>query len=313
MSVSGADLRVAALAAQQHGIVDLADLRACGVSREMRRTRLRRGALHVIEGCPGVFAVGHTALTQEALTLAAARACHRDAVVTGEYAEWLWDLRPPWAKPPSSPVCTIVPLSCKRSPEAATPRRRTLREQEWTLRRGIPVVTVERLLAEAGENDKPWDVERLLDRALIERRTSLPRLEAQLVRSRGCRGVRILRALVDADRRLSGLTRSQLEEAFLALLRRAEVELPELNHRLGRDLVDAVFESARVAVELDGTAWHRTRRRQEGDRRKEMRLRARGLLVVRYTARQVLEEPEKVVADLVRVLAGRPLPGQRSA
>lgn len=37
-----------------------------------------------------------------------------------------------------------------------------------------------------------------------------------------------------------------------------------------------------------------------------MRLRARGLTILRYTARQIFEEPEAVVADLVRTLGASP-------
>ncbi len=304
-STAGVDLRVAAAATANHGLVDRHALRTLGVTRAMRETRLARGLLHPVPGCPGVFAVGHAALTPEGLVAAAVLACGPGAVATGEHAAWLWDLRPPWLPEPSGRVAVTVPRSCGRTPPAAALVRRDLPRRETSRRRGIAVVSVERLVVDAGATRELWAVERLLDRALVERRTSIPRLEAQLARAAGQRGAGALRVLLAADRRYAGLTRSELEEAFLALLRRAGLALPEVNARLGRDVVDALFAAARLVVELDGTAWHRTRRRQEDDRRKELRLRGRGLLVVRYTARQVLEEPEAVVADLVRTLAER--------
>lgn len=302
---AGVDPRIAAAATRNHGLVDRHQLRALGVTLDMRNTRLARGLLHPVPGCPGVFAVGHTALGDDASIAAAVLACGPGSAATGDHAEWLWDLWPPWRSTPTGRVLMVVPRACGRRPPAARLIRRDLPPGETSRRRGIPVVSVERLIVDAGEGRAFWVVERLLDRALVERRTSIPRLEAQLVAAAGQRGVGALRRLLEADHRYAGLTRSELEEAFLALLGRAGVPLPEVNARLGRDVADALFARARLVVELDGTRWHRTRRRQEDDRRKELRLRGRGMLVLRYTARQVLEEPEAVVADLVRTLAER--------
>lgn len=299
------DRRIAARASLQHGIIDERELRRVGMTRSGLRWRVEHGRLHPIAGCPGVWSVGRTALAPVAETLAAVRACGPGAVAAGEHAEWLWDLRPPWLDDPAGPVAVIVPRSCGRAPEAARILRRDLVTAERSRRHGVPVATVTRLVFDACGARDLWAVERLLDRALIERRTSIRALEAQLARSTGRRGAAALRRLLEADRRYSGLTRSELEEAFLALLRRAGVGLPKVNRWEGRDLVDALFADVRVAVELDGTRWHRTKRRQEDDRAKEMRLRARGFLVLRYTARQIFDEPEAVVADLVRVLNDR--------
>lgn len=69
--------------------------------------------------------------------------------------------------------------------------------------------------------------------------------------------------------------------------------------------IDAVWRDERVAVELDGYWWHRTRFRQESDRDREVRLRRLRWLPVRYSARQVFDEPLLVIADLAAVLAGR--------
>ena len=296
---------VSARAAEQHGIVDREQLRRLAVDARAIRRRVAGGLLHEVTGCPGVWAVGHAALSPEGLVLAAVRACGPGTYVTGEHGAWLWNLRPPWLPPPELPVSVVVARDCGRRPAAASRCRRDLPAEETRLRRGIPVVSVERLISDAGATRELWVVERLMDRALVERRTSFPSLDAHLDRVSGQRGAAALRLLLAAERRYAGLTRSELEEAFLRLLKRAGLELPRLNVRLGTDLVDAFYEMAGLVVELDGTTWHRSRARQEGDRRKEMRLRARGLLVVRYTARQLFDEPESVIADLVTVLKDR--------
>lgn len=304
------DAAISAVASRQHGLIAREQLARIGLGREARRTRVRRRQLHPVPGCPGVFAAGHPTLGEEATILSAVLGCGPRAYAAGMHAEWLWGLRPPWLPFPPLPVAVTVPRTCGRNPPAATLLRRDLPGAEWQRRRGVPVVSVERLIADAGASRGLWAVERLLDRALIERLTSVPSLERQLERAKGQTGVLALRKLLAAERRYAGLTRSELEEAFLLLLGRAGLELPKVNEQIGEDVVDAFYALARVVVELDGTWWHRTRRRQEQDRRKELRLRRRGLLVLRYTARQVLEEPEAVVADLVRVLVER---GARAA
>lgn len=299
------DVAISQVASRQHGLIAREQLARLGLGREARRTRERRRQLHPVSGCPGVFSVGHPTLGEEATVLSAVLACGPRAYAAGEHGEWLWNLRPPWLPFPSLPVMVTVPHGCGRNPPAARVLRRDLPGAEWQRRHGIPVVSVERLIADAGAERELWAVERLLDRALIQRLTSVSSLERQLERAKGQSGVPALRTLLAAERRYAGLTRSELEEAFLLLLGRAGLALPKVNEQIGEEVVDALFALARVVVELDGTWWHRTRRRQEQDRRKELRLRRRGLLVLRYTARQVFEEPEAVVADLVRVLAER--------
>jgi very-short-patch-repair endonuclease len=271
----------------------------------MRRQRVLRGRLFAVDGCPGAYAPGSSTITDEGTICAARLACGPDAAVAGLHAEHLWDLRPPWVDPPGRPVSVVVPRSCSRSPAAARVLRLDLRQDQWTLRDGIRVLTVPALVLVTARTGDLWRVERLVDRAISERRPSLPALRREVDRAGRRKGARLLRELLAAGDRYAAMTRSELEELFLALLRRAGLRLPEMDVVEAGVLVDALFRRERVAVALDGTAWHRTGRRQHLDRTEELRLRAAGFLVLRYAARQVAEEPEAVVADLVRELSAR--------
>lgn len=182
------DAAISAITARQHGLIAREQLAQLKLGREARRTRERRRQLHPVQGCPDVFAAGHPTLGEEATILSAVLACGPRAYAAGEHAEWLWELRPPWPPFPSLLVTVTVPRGCGRNPPAARVLRRDLPGAEWQRRRGIPVVSVERLIADAGAERELWAVERLLDRAFIQRLTSLASLERQLERAKGQKG-----------------------------------------------------------------------------------------------------------------------------
>ncbi len=58
-----------------------------------------------------------------------------------------------------------------------------------------------------------------------------------------------------------------------------------------------------MVVETDGAAVHRTRRAFEADRRRDARLTAAGWRVLRFTWRQVVDDPAHVLTVLAATLA----------
>ena len=67
--------------------------------------------------------------------------------------------------------------------------------------------------------------------------------------------------------------------------------------------MDLLWRDAALVVEIDGYAFHSTRRSFERDRRKDQDLSAAGYRVIRVTWRQLTLEPEAVVALLAAALA----------
>ena len=63
-----------------------------------------------------------------------------------------------------------------------------------------------------------------------------------------------------------------------------------------------MWRGRRVVVELDGHAAHSSPWAHDRDRRKDLALRRTGLVVLRFSARQVRREPLVVLADVVRAL-----------
>jgi very-short-patch-repair endonuclease len=101
------------------------------------------------------------------------------------------------------------------------------------------------------------------------------------------------------------LARSEAEERFLALVRRAELPAPDVNVRFGGYELDFLWREAALALEIDGFAFHGDRAAFEADRRRDAALAASGVQVMRVTWRQVRDEAEATLVRLVRALASR--------
>ena len=76
------------------------------------------------------------------------------------------------------------------------------------------------------------------------------------------------------------------------------VPLPSLNVMVHGIEVDAYWPESDLVVELDSWQWHRTRSRFENDRRRDARLAARGIRVLRFSWRQLTGE-SAAVADAI--------------
>jgi hypothetical protein len=69
-----------------------------------------------------------------------------------------------------------------------------------------------------------------------------------------------IRRFLEVDQRAQ-LTRSQAEERFLALVRAAQLPMPEVNVRIGPIEVDFLWRQERLVVEVDGFRFHASRAR----------------------------------------------------
>ena len=97
-------------------------------------------------------------------------------------------------------------------------------------------------------------------------------------------------------------TRSELEKRFLALCRTAGLPTPRTNNVTSGDEIDFTWPDRRLMVEVDSHRHHGTRAAFERDRRRDQQLTAAGWRVVRFTWRQVADEPDVVVATLRSLL-----------
>lgn len=186
----------------------------------------------------------------------------------------------PSARRPRPPVGTVV-------------RRRTLDPAHVRSLRGVRV-TAPALTALEVAAALPAGGSELLDRAL-QRHVGFDELLSADHRALGCTGAARMRALVTAaaDRADSGG-----ERVLFALVQRAGIEGGVRALPFGPWTIDLAFPAKRVAVELDGWAWHVDAARFQNDRDKQNALVVAGWAVLRLTWHDVDDRPDDVVARI---------------
>jgi very-short-patch-repair endonuclease len=285
------DLRIAQAAARQHGAVTLRQLEATGLSRAAVAKRAATGRLHRVHR--GVYAVGHPELSLEGRWMAAVLALGDGAMLSHGSAAGLWGL----LRPIDGPIDVSLPgdggrerrrgIHIHRCPSLkvgaamaglSTDGLQSRHPVLVTMRKGIPLTTVPRTIADL--------------RGVVP-----PRLVRRAIRQAELAGFRL-------DRIRSDRTRSDLERDFLRLCRRHGLPEPEVNVKIGRWTVDFIWPAERLAVETDSWGYHRGSVAFEDDHARDLDLRRRGYEVRRFTERQIGEEPSVVAADLAEALFG---------
>jgi hypothetical protein len=298
------DEAIEALAGRQHGVVALPQLRELGLDARAVQARAMTGRLHRLYR--GVYAVGHTAMTLNGRRMAAVLACGPGAALSHRSAAAAWAIR--GTDRARLEVSTLI-----RAHRGVTGievhRPRDLAADDVDVLDAIPITSVARTLVDLAAVLPPHTLERAVHQAEVLNLLDAKKVRAALARSRGRKGTGHLRTILEEPS--PGLTRSELEERFLALCRRNDLPLPTLNVHLetaGQRLleVDAYWPEARLVVELDGYQTHRTSRAFQSDRRRDMALVAEGHVVVRVTSWRIEGDEDAVARELRRILTRHP-------
>ena len=169
---------------------------------------------------------------------------------------------------------------------------------------GIPCTSIPRVLLDLAPSIGQRGIERAIAEAQHRKVYSRSELVDLVDRSGGRAGVAILRSILAIHRIEETWTNREFEERFLALTRRAGLPLPLVNHwvPVGTHSIecDFVWEDARLTVETDGRDAHTRELQFEEDRRRDAILKLAGWEVVRFTWRQVIEQPDWVISVVRR-------------
>jgi very-short-patch-repair endonuclease len=274
-------LHVDELARRQHGIVSRAQLLAAGYERSWIDRAIASRRLHRIH--QGVYAVGHRPSTNEARWMAAV-VSGSDVVLSHQSAAALHGL--PVRDNGLTRVTSVHPI--RRT--AIVGHRGDLHDNDRTVRRGIPVTTVARALA---------DCSHVLDDEALHRAVK----EAQF------RGLWVDAQIRDAlDRRRSArlaaylhdptVTQTMLEDRFLKVCRRYRIPTPLTQYGV-KPRVDFFWPDRRLIVEVDGWEAHRTRVAFQDDRTHTNLLQLAGNIVLRYTWDDVRVRHADVAAQVL--------------
>jgi very-short-patch-repair endonuclease len=167
----------------------------------------------------------------------------------------------------------------------------------------------ERTLVDIAGRLRERQLEAILDEAARDGLLSVDSVTGALARLRrsGRAGVaRLDRVLGHPTVRLRA--DSWLERQLLKLIEAAGLPLPRTQVVLERcdegvARVDALFDDAKLIIEVDGHHTHSTRRQRQADAQREAALLARGWRVVRFTYEDVTERPAYVVHTIRLLLA----------
>jgi very-short-patch-repair endonuclease len=275
------------------GVITLTQAREAGLSQDAVNRRLRSG--HWRRCAPGVYFAEDHAFTDAARIRAAVWGYGGRATATGLAAAWWHQL----IKYPPDVVEVTVPRACRLEFRTGTRlRRRDLKAVDVVERGGLRVTTLELTAIEAAVRRGGGPA--VMDTAL-QRHTELPHLWRVHLQNKGRHGSPRARILLQAagDR-----TQSHAERLFIQLLTSHGITGWIANFVADGYSIDVAFPGSKVAVEIDGWAFHSDPDAFRKDRVRQNHLTLRGWTILRFTWRDLTEQPDRVIAELLHAISG---------
>lgn len=289
------DKAIAALGGRQHGYVTRGQLLGIGLGRRAIEYRVRGGRLIPVHA--GVYAVGHVTATPLARAAAAVLACGDGAVLSHGSAASLWGLDKHWAMP-----FEVIAKSRRERPGITVHRSATLARRDATRQLGVRVTTPARTVLDNAPRLTDKGLTRAVNDGRHARILSLDGLADVLDRNPRHPGTARLLPFVTQPR---GLTRSELEDAFVAFAEQYGLPTPETNVPLNGYVADVLFRAERVIVEIDSIEFHLDRGAFESDRNRDADQLAAGFQTVRVTEERMKKQPAREAARLQAILEAR--------
>ena len=291
------DRRVNRLARDQHGAFSWAQARSLGVTAGMAARRTRNGEW--LRPARSVYLVAAAPTTWRQAVKAAELSLPGSAV-GGSSALELYGL--------PGGNRGVVRLTVPSGSSGRTPLAIVRRSDLVTTTRvdGFRVVTPEQAAFDVAGGVSTAELERIVEGALLEGRTSTARLERRLAALDGSRlaGIDKIRAVILDHGAGLVVPESELERLLYRALDLAEVPgvirqatPPWKPH--SRERLDALAPGWRVVFEADGRRWHARREAMERDRRRDHEAAANGFLVLRFTWAQLTSGLDEVV-EIIR-------------
>ncbi|MBD0862170.1 DUF559 domain-containing protein [Gordonia sp. zg691] len=285
------ELRKLALA--HDGVITVGEARDHGLDRAATGRRVKSGQW--VRESHGVYRLADHPVTDKTRTRLVALSVSSHAIVSGLMAAWWHGVV---TTRPST--CTVtVPMGWHGSPvRGTTVIRRELDDADVVVRRGLRVTALPLTVLEGAVEGK-MDV---LDRALQRKKVTVDKLVDAYQRRRGCRGApEMAKMLVVVG---SG-ARSAAERLTVDLFDEYAIVGWIANHPVGSYEVDFAFVQEKVAVEIDGMAYHTDADVFQNDRKRRNALIVAGWTVLNFTWADLVERPGYVAAQVNHALKPR--------
>jgi len=195
------------------------------------------------------------------------------------------------------PIDVTAPRGCKPKPGLALHWSRTIHPDDRAQVDGIPTTSVARTIGDLADVLDARRLTAVVNEAEVLRLFDLKAIEQTVERLPGRRGRRRLQEALAAYADPTGYSTTKAERLLISLCRQSGLPRPSRIFVAGYEL-DFYWADARLAVEVDGGAFHRTRRAFHEDRARDRALAVEGIQVARVTWRDLTTDAAKLAAEL---------------
>lgn len=276
------------------GVITLAQARDAGLSTRAIQRRVESGRWR--RCARGVYFVDDRPFTDAARIRATVWGYGRHAAASGLTAGW-WHHLTRFA--PERIEVTVPRDSHGRRHDRSRLRRRNLDPCDVVEVNGLRVTALPLTVVEAAVQFGGGA--KLMDSAL-QRRVDLLSLWRTHLRNKGRTGAPRARRLLQAA---DDGARSEAERRLLKILRDARITGWKANYRVGGYRVDVGFPVQKVAIEVDGFAFHSGAEEFQVDRTRQNDIVMMRWTVLRFTWLDLVEYPERVLAMIRAAITAR--------
>jgi very-short-patch-repair endonuclease len=279
---------------EQDGVITLAQARDAGLSLQAVQRRVRSGHWRRCARC--VYFVEDRPFTDAARIRSTVWGYGADAAASGLSAAW-WHGVTRFA--PDLVEVTVPRNNHGRVHPGSRLRRRGLAPADIVVREGLRVTALALTVIEAAVRQRSGA--KLMDAAL-QRHVDLRELWQAHVRNKGRYGSPAARRLLQSA---SDGARSEAERLLVKLLRKAGITGWRTNYPVGGYKVDVGFPKLKVAIEVDGLAFHSDSDDFHADRVRQNAIVLLGWQVLRFTWLDLVEYSERVTAVIRSAISAR--------
>ena len=293
-------MELGALARRQGGVFTRRQARECGITSHAIDAALQSGRwCSVYADHRGVLADSTLPLTNESRLWAAVLVVGNPCGIAIASAAACWG----WSRVPEDVTVVVSRARRPRPPSGVNVKRLPLDTRDLTTRGWLPITTQIRTLVDCLRFlplDRASDI---LDRCQQVHHLPLARVASQIPQlGRGTAQARqLLRA---ADGSLFAA-----EKLAIRLVRAAGITGWVANDHIelhGVQLIlDLAFPELKLAIEIDGFAFHSTPDRFQRDRRRQNLLIGAGWMVLRFTWADLTDRPDYVIDQIQRAVSAR--------